>query len=71
MQWYYKKTDIPEKFDNYKSCFSENELFLTEHLDYALVDCINGKCNILGYDDYDSLPSIPSNTFYSRANYDA
>lgn len=35
------------------------------------MDCINGKCEILEYDEYDSLPSIPSNTFYMRAKFDA
>ncbi|KRX02308.1 Zinc finger, FYVE/PHD-type [Pseudocohnilembus persalinus] len=71
LQWYYKKSDIDSKYNNQKQNFSENEVFLTEHTDYALVDCINGKCDIITYDEYDQLSSIPANTFYSRAEYNA
>ena len=32
---------------------SDNEVFLTDHCDYVNVDALNGKCNILTYQEYD------------------
>jgi hypothetical protein len=53
---YYKKSDIPEKFSNFIDIFGENEVFLTSHSDFAFVDSILGKCQILEYEIYDKLP---------------
>ena len=47
---YFKKRDLPLKFETYKECISDNEVFLTEEADYTIVDCLNGKCEILTYD---------------------
>jgi len=40
---------------------SESEVFLTEHVDYAFVDCINGLCEVLTYEEYDNLPRVKNN----------
>lgn len=63
---YYKRTELPKKFSAYIKHFGENEVFLSTHMDFITVDCINDVCTILPYDEYDKLEDIPPYTFYSR-----
>lgn len=46
---FYKKSDLPKKFDSILDCISDNEIFETDHLDITFVDCINGPCKLYTY----------------------
>lgn len=63
---YYKKDDLPKKFDSIIDCISDNEIFETDHLDITFVDCINGPCKLYTYAEFDKLASINSNTYFTR-----
>lgn len=67
---YYKKSDLTKFFPSLMMSISENEVFLSLHKDIVLVECINGSCDIMSYAEYDHQPSIPPNTFFTRADYD-
>jgi len=63
---YYRKSDLPKKFDHILDCISDNEIFETDHLDITFIDCINGPCKLYSFTDYDNLNSISQNTFFTR-----
>lgn len=63
---YYKKSDLPVKYANSLKYISENEVFLTDHKDFTNVECINGPCAIISFEEYEALSGITNNTFYSR-----
>lgn len=66
IQWYYKKSDLPKKYAAYMEHISDNEVFMTDHKDITSVECINGLCQVLTYDDYERLNEILPNTFFTR-----
>lgn len=67
---YYKKSDLMKNFPTLNKSISENEVFLSLHKDIVLVECINGPCAIVTYEEYDQQPSISPNMFFTRATYD-
>ena len=52
---YYKKTDLPKKYEIYMDSISEHEIFATEHSDYAYIDTIDGLCKVLTFDEYNDV----------------
>jgi len=70
VQWFYRKSDLPKKYNAYNKSISKYEVFLSTHRDFVMVDCINGVCQVLTLEDYDKLNVITPNTFFTRASYD-
>jgi len=70
VQWYYRKNDLPKKYAYLMPHISANEVFLSPHKDFIMVDCINGPCEILTLEAYDQLTSTSNNVFYTRAAFD-
>jgi hypothetical protein len=70
VQWYYRKTDLPKKYNQFFKAISKSELFLSNHKDFIMVDCINGTCQVLSLEEYDKLNVITPNIFFSRGTYD-
>lgn len=66
IQWYYRKSDLPKKYSGFMDDISESEVFLTDHKDITSVECINGICSVLSYEEYEALNEIPVNTFFTR-----
>ena len=72
VQWYYRKTDMntkslkPSEF----VLISDYQVFPTNHYDFIYIESLNGKCEIISYDEYDSNPSVSNNVYFQRASYD-
>ena len=63
---YYKKVDLPKKYNAQDKNISKYEVFLSNHKDFIMVDCINGLCNVFTLEEYDKLNVITPNTFFTR-----
>lgn len=74
VQWYYRKSDIEKDSKsiqglNIKS-ISDYEVFTSNHKDVIFIETIVGRCNVLGFEEYEKLEDINPNIYFNRAFYD-
>jgi len=74
VNWYYKKSDIAQDKKSLPgldlNSISEFEVFSSKHKDIIFIETLLGKCNVLTFEEYESLEEISSIMFFTRAFYD-
>lgn len=64
--WYYRPE---EAVGGRKAFHGAKELFLSDHTDSCSVATVIGKCRVLTLQDYQALPKVGPDDYYSRFTY--
>ncbi|CAM8910903.1 unnamed protein product [Rhodiola kirilowii] len=66
IRWYYRPEDT---FQGRRLFHGLKELFCSDHSEEIFAECIDGKCNVHSFDDYQQLELVRDVDYFTRFNY--
>ena len=63
---YFSKYEVCRKYEKFKDWFSEKELFLSDCYESISPQLLQGKANVLSFEEYDLQKEIGRTTYFTR-----